>query len=212
MAQVRKPEIEARIVDAAREEFVARGVAATSIAAIAGRAGLSVGNVYRYFASKEALVAQAVPATVVARLRALLTARVRALAGVGDVAALGPGARYRVLSEALMQFCAEHRLAVVIALAGDAATPYAGLAAQVRRQLARLAVAHAATLTPAVRVGRTTRFVLDQIYGGFVAAMAAILRHYTTAEAIGAAVDRYAAYHLTGLARLLATEPTLEAP
>ena len=212
MAQIKKPEVEARILAAARHEFAARGVAGASVAAIAAGAGVATGNVYRYFPSKDALFAAAVPPAVVARLRRSIAARVRALAGVVDVAAVPAGAPYRVLSDELLGFCAAHRLEVVIALAGDPDSPYAAVADQLRRQLVRLAVAHAATLRPPVRITPTTRFVLDTIYRGFVAAMVAILRQYQTADAIAAAVERHAAYHLTGLARLLATEATREAP
>jgi AcrR family transcriptional regulator len=47
---------EAAIVDAALELFAERGYEATTMRQIADRAGVSVGNSYYYFASKEALV------------------------------------------------------------------------------------------------------------------------------------------------------------
>jgi len=45
-----------RIVDAAREIFTLRGVTATKMSDIAAAAGLSHGNVYNYFGSKEELL------------------------------------------------------------------------------------------------------------------------------------------------------------
>lgn len=44
------------ILDAARRAFVANGFDATSMQQIAVESGVSAGNIYRYFASKEALI------------------------------------------------------------------------------------------------------------------------------------------------------------
>lgn len=207
MTQIRKPEIELRIVAAARRVFADLGFAATSIAAIAAAAAVSTGNVYRYFAGKDALFAAAVPATVARDLRVLIRRRTGAVRGVADLDALGPDSRYRLVSAELLQFCVAHRLEVVIMLGRAAGTPFDGLAERMVRDLVRQVIGHGASLRPPVVVGPTTRFVLEQLYRGFVAAMVAVLVRYDREADIGAAVDRYAAYHLTGLARILATEP-----
>ena len=52
MAQVKKAEVRDAILAAASELFTDRGYAATTIAQIAQRAGVSSANVYVYFASK----------------------------------------------------------------------------------------------------------------------------------------------------------------
>ena len=52
MAQTKKEDIRAGIVDSARREFEERGYAATTIRGIARRAGISPSNVYVYFDSK----------------------------------------------------------------------------------------------------------------------------------------------------------------
>jgi TetR/AcrR family transcriptional repressor of nem operon len=49
-----------RIAAAASELFRARGIEATSVADIMGKAGLTVGGFYRHFDSKEALGAEAI--------------------------------------------------------------------------------------------------------------------------------------------------------
>lgn len=51
----RKDARPAEIVEAARQEFVARGFAAAKVEEIAARAGVSKGTVYLYFDTKEAL-------------------------------------------------------------------------------------------------------------------------------------------------------------
>lgn len=206
MSQTRKPEIEDRIVAAARQVFAERGFTAASIADIAARAQISTGNVYRYFASKDEVLAAAVPSSVVDELRTLVRGRVRALRGYTDASAVPPEAPYRVLSDQLLQFSIDHRLAVVIVLGKGEGTPYVGFADQLRKQLIRLAVAHAASLRPAVKVSPATRFVLEQIYRGFLASLTSILVRYESPQDIRDAVERFSTYHLAGLARVFATE------
>lgn len=210
MAQTRKPEVEERIVAAAVRVFADRGFAAASIADIAAAAAISTGNVYRYFAGKDAVFAAAVPASFVRELRRRLQQRVRALRGVADVDALAADAPYRLISEELLAFVIAHRLQVVIALGRAEGTPHAGLAERLVHDLVRLAVAHAASLRPAVAVLPATRFVLESIYRGFVATLIGILARFEREADIRAAVDRFSAYHLTGLGRLLAPAPAPE--
>ncbi len=52
MAQIKKDDVRARIVDSARSEFQDHGYAASTIRGIARRAGISTSNVYVYFESK----------------------------------------------------------------------------------------------------------------------------------------------------------------
>ena len=210
MPQVKKPAIEERITEAARRVFATRGFAATTIAAVAAEAGVSTGNVYRYVDGKDALFALAVPDALARELRRLVRARVRALEGIADVGTLPAGAPYHLLSAELLAFCVRHRLAVVIMLGRAAGTRFAGLADALVRELTRLALAYGRTLRPPRAADATTRFVLAQLYRGFVAAMVAILERWDDEAAIAAAVERYADYHLTGLARLFAVAPAKE--
>ncbi len=58
--QTLKDEIRDEILSAARDEFRSRGFSGASMQRIAGRAGLSVSNIYNYFSGKEALFSQIV--------------------------------------------------------------------------------------------------------------------------------------------------------
>jgi AcrR family transcriptional regulator len=67
MAYRRTPAVEARlgrtraeIVRAARRTVAARGLGGVAIASVAAEAGVSVGTVYRYFGSKDALLSEVV--------------------------------------------------------------------------------------------------------------------------------------------------------
>jgi AcrR family transcriptional regulator len=56
--EARKAETRARIITAARELIAQGGYVAASVAAVADRAGVAVGTVYRHFHSKSALFAE----------------------------------------------------------------------------------------------------------------------------------------------------------
>ena len=55
MPQILKDEVRERIVDAAREEFLTRSYEHSSMRSIALKSHMTVGNLYRYFTSKEEL-------------------------------------------------------------------------------------------------------------------------------------------------------------
>ena len=57
LPQVLKDEVEQRIRRAALEVFAEKGYPAAAMAEIARRAGISAGNIYRYFPGKKALFA-----------------------------------------------------------------------------------------------------------------------------------------------------------
>src|SRR5947199_7029748 len=70
----RAEERRAAIVDAAMEEFIARGFAATRLDDIAKRAGVAKGTIYLHFKDKESMfeeLVRTVIVPVVARLNAL---------------------------------------------------------------------------------------------------------------------------------------------
>ena len=85
MAQVLKPAVRARIQDAALRCFATHGYGGTSMAEIAAAAQTAPANLYRYYASKEALFEAVVPADLAVRHDSLLDTRIAALAqGTAD--------------------------------------------------------------------------------------------------------------------------------
>ncbi len=204
MAQYRKEEVADRIAAAALAVFAERGYAAATMALIAERAGISIGNLYRYHAGKEALLAAVVPAAFVDRLRALLRRRVASLAGVTDIDQLPPGSPFEVATEELFAFAVEHRLRVVVALGRGDGSPYEGLAAELVDLLRGLALDHFRDLRPDLMADEALRYDLELIYRNLVGSAVAILARFEDAAEIRRAVAGLSAYHLAGLARLFA--------
>jgi AcrR family transcriptional regulator len=202
MPQVRKDAVRERIVGAALAAFSRDGWAGATMAAIAGAAGVSTGNVYRYFPTKEALLDAVLGDELVARLQGLLRRRVAALGGVADVAALAEGAPFHAVGEELLRLSIEHRQQVLLLLGGAAGTRYEPVAGEVVETLKSLAVEHFRALAPGLAVTPTMAFLLDRIYRAWLRTLLDLLGTYETEADIRAAVAEYLRYHLTGLRAL----------
>lgn len=190
MAQVLKQAVRARIQHAALRCFAERGYAGTSMAGIAAAAETAPGNVYRYFASKEALFTSVVPAELVQRHSDLLDARVSALArrdGEDHAAA------------ELLDFWLDHRLAVVVLLDRAEGTPVDGHpAAFVRRLVDHVERALGGPPSP------VHREVLELVFDNTRRALARMLLTGRDREHTRALVATFWSYQVPGLDGLMA--------
>ncbi len=207
MAQILKDRVQEDIVAAAVRVFARHGYAAATMAEIAAAAGISTGNVYRYYESKSVLFHDVVSDGFVRTLTRLLRRRVRSLDGVADVRALDAGHRYHRASEDLVRFCIDERLRVVILLGRSAGSRHVGFAERVVRELTALAVAHFRALDPGLEVSQAMRFALREIYRNFVRTMVTVLASFEDEAAIREIVGDYARYHLAGLDSLFDAAP-----
>lgn len=210
MAQVLKEDVQQRIAKAALRVFSEKGYAAATMAEIAASAGVSTGNLYRYFETKDVLFAAVVPQALARRLSALVRRKVEALEGEQDVRSLEAGAAWRVVSDELLAFCIANRLAVVVLLAkGKAAgTEHETFSERMAHELVVLATAYARSVHREVDESRAARSALERIYRHFVDAMTEILEQNEEAAAIREAVAHFSTYHLAGMKAFFDRRPT----
>jgi AcrR family transcriptional regulator len=197
MAQVQKEEVRARMQRAALEELAASGWEATTMAAIAARAGVAAANLYRYYPSKQALFDAVVTPELAARFDELLESTVRSLAPIATGDARAPieeGA-----GQELLRFWVEHRLVTVILLDRAQGTAYAGFGARFVERLAELTMAEIRAAHPGLRVQAPARQVLVQIFENTRRTIAAILATNTSERAIRDAVAAFRSYQIAGL-------------
>ena len=199
MPQVRKDEVGARIRAGALRAFARAGYERATMSDVAREADVSTGNLYRYFESKEELFEAALGDTFVTTFRALLRARVRALAGIVDVAALPEGSDFAVAAEELLRFSVEHRLRVVVLLGRAAGSRYAGVAEDTVAELVALATTHFAELGVGAPLAPPERYVLERIYRNLLATTVDVLADHEDEASIRSATARFSAYHLAGL-------------
>ena len=190
------------LVTAAAETFAALGYEATTMAAVASRAGFSIGNLYKYFPGKQQLFAAAIPPELVTELRQRTRARMRALGSAKDVRELGADAAYHALAGDLLDYCLKHRAAVVVVLARAEGTAFEGFKHGFVRQLVKWALAYARGPYPQLRPTPELRFALTQAYDAFVGAVAAALRAFPDESAARRVIALLTAQHQGGLKRL----------
>ncbi|MCU0656660.1 MAG: TetR/AcrR family transcriptional regulator [Polyangiaceae bacterium] len=198
MAQRLKPEVRDRILDAATHAFVQSGYEGARLADIAAAAEISTGNVYRYFADKNALFDAIVPRSLAASLLRLLRARVRAIGQHADWTAATIGGSPQ--ADALLDFWLENRLAMVILLGRAQGSPLAHVRPLVEAELTRMSSiqlrAHGGQLSP------ETSFVLRRLFAGTIDMIVQILEHHDEAAAIRRAFAAFWRFQLAGLQSL----------
>lgn len=202
MVQVPKDRVREAFVAAAAEAFAELGYAATSMAKVAERAGSSVGNLYKYFPNKEALLAAAVPPELVAELERLTQRRMLALGNAKDIRELGADARYHALAGELLDYCIQRRAAVVVVLSRAEGTPYQSFAGRFVDQLVNWSLEYARGPYPELVVTPELGWVLREAYERFVASVARALREFPEEARVRAVIALVTAHHQGGLKRL----------
>lgn len=198
MPQQLKAEVRAEMLRSAEAVFFARGYAGATMSDIARHAGISTGNLYRYFENKDALFYTVVTDGFVEAFLERVRRRVRSLAASEDLAHLGHAAHAR--EKDLLDFWIEHRRRVVILLEGAAGTRYEGFAAQFADELVALTSSKLRGDRGGHRLRPVVRFTLEHLFAGTVRSIGAMLRHNTTESAIREAFRAFWSYQLAGLA------------
>lgn len=210
MAQRPKPEVRDALLRAAAEAFAEAGFEGASLGDVVARAGSSIGNFYKYFANKDELFAEFLPAGFPAEVSRRIRTQVESLRDEPDVFALDADHPYRQASEELLAFTVAHRERMIFLLLRATGTPHERFANDVVKLLVELALEHTRARHPGFVVTAASRRSLVRIYRAFVATLGAILAEERAESSLRAAVSRHATYHLTGLGALLASMPTEE--
>ena len=126
MAQIQKEHIRKSILQGGRELFALQGYNRTSISEVAGRTGLSVGNIYRYFDGKEGLLLEILPPEFTVTLRKRMEQKI--FAGSRDIPlpleAQRKSTSYREGNLDFMNFLLENRYELLILFKHPGGTPY----------------------------------------------------------------------------------------
>ncbi len=197
MPQILKTDVRARITEAGALAFAHKGYRAAKMADIAAQAGVSTGNVYRYFPGKEALFHQVIDDGFVKRFDALLDRRVRALANVDHGGSLDDAKR---AADEMLRFWIEHRLRVVVLLDRAEGSAHEGFGAQFVDRLVELTCDHLRRLNRGRPLPQVVPFTLENIFHTSRRAIVAILEHHEDPTDIRTAFEAFWSFQVTGLA------------
>jgi AcrR family transcriptional regulator len=207
MAQRPKTRVREAILQAAAEAFARFGFERAALGDIVERAGTSIGNLYKYFANKEALLAEVIPRGFTAQLTGRVRAQVEALRGEPDVFRLEAAHPYRRASEELLSFTLAHRDRVVFLLLRAHGTKHERFAGQIVRVLVALALKYARTTYPAFTITPASTRALSRLYRAFVGNLGNLLVEERSEQAVRGAVAFQTTYHLSGLRALFEGVP-----
>lgn len=203
MVQTKKDDVKKSIDNAALAVFAMKGFAGATVADIAREAGLSVGNIYRYYPSKEGLFYTVLPPDFVDEFMDQIGMKMKTADGIelDKVKEFGP---MQIRDEAAKTFFTDNRLRIVILFDRAAGTRYEGF----RKELVDFTIEHAVRYLHTVsgkppelsptRI-RVLRFIYDNMYG----AVAGILARYENRDDIAAAYDCFFDYHYQGIGKFL---------
>lgn len=204
MAQKLKAEIRAKMVDAALSAFAEDGWEASSMADIARRADVSVGNLYRYYAGKEELLDAAISAEAAAELEDLAARKIRAMGGRALDSDEGKATEEKERA-ALIAGLMEKRRELSFLCGGAEGSPREGfprrfaeaLAAEFRTYALAVGADHAKLNTPLAEK------LLLAIYENLTFAAREVFRAAQTEAELATALETLIAYHMAGVKRLI---------
>jgi AcrR family transcriptional regulator len=200
MVQTLKTTVRQQVLDAAEVAFAESGYLGATMAGIAAQAGVSTGNLYRYFTDKDELFYSVLTDEFVESFLRLLRRRVKSLLDAENLADLNADTQRD--AQDLLGFWVTHRLKVVILLDRAAGSRHESFARQFVEELMRPSLVKLRREAPGQRVSPIARFILQRVFENTVRMIVAILAAHESETDIRTAFAGFWSYQLAGLAGL----------
>lgn len=199
MAQYKKEEIQAMILNSAEELFANKGYKSTTISDIAKSAGISVGNVYRYYKGKEQILEQVLPKEFVEKLQEQLRGKI--LAGKSDtISKQSKNKAYLEQTEKFQQVLGENQWKLMILLQYSHETPYESFRRDLVNNLSHLILEQ---FCPREKRTEEMRDLLLILYDGYIQmALQIVAKDWDKGKKISE-IKKLNHYHIMGLEALL---------
>ena len=198
VAQQLKDEVRERMLLSAEVVFAQKGYSGATVAQIAERAGVSAGNIYRYFKNKDELYYAIFTDELARSFLQLVRKRVASLLEADDLTDLAASANDD--ADTLLQFWIEHRLKVIVLLdraQGSRFEPFAGTFVD---ELMKPTMLKFREASGGRRLRPVVRFTLRNVFTNTVRTIVSILEEHEGEAAIREAFAGFWSYQLAGLA------------
>ena len=198
MAQTLKSDIRELILDAAIDCFFERGFQNTSLNDIAKKAGIAVGNLYRYFKDKEDIFYSSIPGENIENLRKILELKFKSNHGLpvcpGNMAD-------SVIQNELIDMIAANRKYLYIVFLKSEGTKYSKLKEELTIFLAGLFRQYRESINKesGKKMTEEENFLSIQVYRSLIDSFCAVMRENEEADMIKALCRQLLSYHFTGL-------------
>ena len=190
--QVLKEEMRKRIHEAALKEFSEKGFKNASVREIAKGAGMTVGNLYRYFDNKEALFYNIISPAY----ESLMQLAEQSLEKVRD--GFGRGF-FEELSEHILKISREHRIELLILFEGSSGSRYERAKEEMIQVVEGFLKGNILEQLKGRRVEIEDVYLFRIIAVNFVEGMTMIGREYESGEKLKKMAEQYIAFYFSNV-------------
>lgn len=203
MAQTLKYDVNKKIKDSALKMFFKMGYIQTTIGDISADAGISTGNIYRYYKSKDELFYSLITPEIIKQMMSLLKLKISAVNGLNIADARLKGTMDNADSTVL-EFIVKYRMHIIIAIDKSQETKYQFL----KKELIDFMIkrVHEYLLS----IGNDHLFntdvkkhMLEIIYTNFIQAFLEVIKRYDSNEKIIESYRSLLEYHYMGINKFM---------
>lgn len=203
MAQTIKQEVQERIDEAALALFFAKGYRQTTMADIGRRAGISVGNIYRYYSNKQTLFERLIPEALAAKCESLLNKQFLP-ANVSRIKQLEPAGQ-QFLGDEMKRFLLKYRKQIVIIMFRSDGTRYETFKERITDLFTQRMLNLIASNEAFQRefVDETVHHAIRRIYSNLIYGFFSILKTFDGERDIEKSYQLFFRYHYFGIHQFL---------
>jgi AcrR family transcriptional regulator len=197
MAQYKKDEVKERIDSAALSVFAEKGYRSAKVSDISAAAGVSVGNIYRYYANKDDIFYSLIPEDFPAEFKAVIARKIGSAQTGRDSRAIAD------MADVFIGFMAGHREQITILFSGSQGTRYASI----KSDFADILLSLVRELYPEKYAAYIARYGDDRalalVYENLIGMYGYLLRSTQGEEELIHQMRQVNLYHFSGIMRLL---------
>jgi AcrR family transcriptional regulator len=199
MTQYKKDQIKERIDAAALKVFSQKGFPAAKISDISAASGISVGNIYRYYKSKDEILYSLIPEDFPPQIMKAVESKMSA----ARTEVNPDGERHKNAADDFFRFILENRERFLIVLSGSGGTKYEPIRSELAGRLL--------STVKAIYKGKYDLFIrkygndetLLLIYENLISAYSQVLGLDCSEEELIIRIRQIDLYHFSGITRLL---------
>ena len=202
MAQILKEDIKRRIDDAALEIFCEMGYQGAVMADIARIAGVSVGNIYRYYKNKEELFNLLVPMDIIDTLRDMIGDKFMIADGM-DLESARHAPAMDLMDAQLLDYLVTCRRQIIIIMEEKEGNPYLGFKDELVDLMTHMALRYTNTVDHPIHIDGLKQRMLRVVYENLYNAVVEILKSFSRAGEIKNAFGSLLDYHFFGVSEFM---------
>lgn len=193
--QILKEEVREQILAGALDCFYRLGYRKTSISRISKECGVSVGNIYNYYKSKDELFYTVVSPAVIENIKTILISKIRSVSGT-NLSKNYVAENFELMNDELLSFLADNQKLLVIVLNKADYTKFEGVKGEIASLMINLFTEYAASLGKEVPVNKK---MLLLIYTNLIRALGLCLEAESDREKLKHNLKLLLRYHLMGI-------------